>query len=292
MSERGMRLGGLAALAALAVGCSSDPQAQAASCPPSPFQSAKTLVIAHAGGEGLGPANTIEAMRISRQVGADMNDADVHITADGVLVAIHDPTVDATTDGTGAVSSFTLDELQQLDAGAKFTTPDGQFSFRGTGVRVPTIEQVLTEFPDWRTSLEMKTGGDAPKALCELLTRLDAFDRVYVSSSDDAYTDAFKPLCPTVVTTVTDALVPIMRAERTNSDSTWCSPAPISQPPFYSSRGRPTAESLLWAHDHGMANFTWTVDDPADLRYLAELGIDAVYTRFPDRARAIVDEVG
>jgi glycerophosphoryl diester phosphodiesterase len=279
------------AAAVLVVGCSSGSTTRsAAPCAPSPFQAAKTLVIAHAGGEGIGPANTLEAMRLSRPF-ADANDADVQITKDGVLVAIHDPTVDATTDGTGPVSDFTLAELQRLDAGAKFAGPDGSFPFRGRGVRIPTIEAVLTEFPDWRTSLEMKTGGDAPRALCDVLTRTGASDRVYVSSSDDAYIDAFKPLCPTVVTTVTDAMVPIMIAERAKPDSTWCSPAPIGQPPFDSTRGRPTRESLKWAHDHAMANYTWTIDDPADMRYLAELRIDGFYTRRPDIARKIVDDV-
>jgi glycerophosphoryl diester phosphodiesterase len=280
-------------LAGMLASCASAAKAPAAEkppCPPSRFQQSKMLVIAHAGGEGLGPANTIIAMQRSMAAGADVNDADVHITKDGVLVAIHDATVDATTNGHGNVSDFTLAELQQLDAAWAFAGPNNDFPLRGTGVKIPTIENVLTTFPHRLTSLEFKVGGDAPKAMCELLTRLGALNDVYMSSSDDAYINDFNPRCPTVVSTVTDAMVPLMIAARENG-TPYCSPVPIGQPPFDNSRGRPTAESLKWSHDHGMANFTWTVDDPADIKYLAEIGTDGVYTRFPDIARKIVDDL-
>lgn len=260
-----------------------------ASCPPSPFRQEQTLVIAHAGGEGLGPANTLEAMRASFAAGADVNDADVHITADGVLVAIHDDTVDATTDGTGKVIDHTLDELRALDAAWHFAGPGNDFPLRGAGVVIPTIDEVLTEFPDTLTSLEMKNDtGDAPKALCALLRRLDRTDDVYVSSDTDPAIEEFKTLCPEVTTTVTEAMVPPMLAAQ-ESGEPWCSPVPIGQPPYRESR-KPTAESVQWSHDHGLANFTWTVDDPETLRYLVEIGMDGVYTRRPDIARRIVDE--
>jgi glycerophosphoryl diester phosphodiesterase len=248
------------------------------------------LVIAHAGGEGLGPANTLAAMRASFVAGADANDADVHITADGVLVAIHDDTVDATTNGHGYVIDKTLTELRTLDAAWAFAGPGSNFPLRGTGVTIPTIEEVLTEFPNVLTSLELKDDtGRAPNALCTLLRRLGRTGHIYVSADTDPAQEEFKARCPEVATTLTDALVPVMRAARA-SDSDWCSPVPIGQPPYSADR-KPTRESLKWTHDHGLASFTWTVDDPATLRELAEIGMDGVYTRYPDVARKIVDDV-
>ena len=227
------------------------------------------LVIAHAGGEGLGPANTMAAMRRSMEVGADVNDADVHLTADGVLVAIHDDTVDATTNGSGFVRDKTLNELKALDAGTAFAGPKNDYPFRGRGVTIPTIEEVLVAFPGRLTSLELKDdSGPAPEVLCALLRRLGAMSAVYVSADTDPPVEQFKAVCPEVVTTVTEALVPVMRAAQA-SGSAWCSPVPIGQPPFRADR-KPTAESLKWSHDHGLANFTWTVDDPDTLRYLAK----------------------
>jgi glycerophosphoryl diester phosphodiesterase len=261
----------------------------AAPCPASKFRQSKMLVIAHAGGEGLGPANTLNAMRASFAAGADVNDADVHITADGILVAIHDDTVDATTNGSGLVIDKSLAELQTLDAAWSYAGPNKDFPLRGKGVTIPTIEQILTEFPHTLTSLEFKDNtGDAPKAMCALLRRLGRTDSVYVSSDTDPPIEELKVLCPEVTTTVTDALVPIMRAART-SGAAWCSPVPIGQPSYNADR-KPTVESLKWSHDHGLATFTWTVDDPATLRYLVSIGMDAVYTRRPDIARKVVDE--
>ena len=291
MVIRGRRWGSVVAVSGLGllVGCSG-PTTAAAPCPRSPYQQRKTLVIAHAGGEGLGPANTLEAMRLSRAAGADVNDADVHLTKDRVLVAIHDDTVDATTDGTGLVIDKTLAELRKLDAGLHFKDSAGGFPFRGKGVTIPTIEDVLTQFPGVLTSLEFKdNSGPAPQIMCDLLHKTGRASSVYVSSDTDPPIEEFKKLCPEVTTTVTDAMVPIMLAAE-KSGARWCSPVPIGQPPYSADR-RPTLESLKWSHDHGLANFTWTIDDPSTLRYLAGIGMDAVYTRFPDVARKIVDEV-
>jgi glycerophosphoryl diester phosphodiesterase len=98
----------------LAAGLQLDQQraGDARSVPSEPVSPSKMLVIAHAGGEGLGPANTIEARRLSMAAGADGNDVDVHVTADGVLVAIHDDTVDATTNGKGFVRDKTFAEVE------------------------------------------------------------------------------------------------------------------------------------------------------------------------------------
>jgi glycerophosphoryl diester phosphodiesterase len=274
----------------LACSSTSGAPALVAPCPPSPFHTSKMLVIAHAGGEGLGPANTVEAMRLSMAAGADVNDVDIHVTADGVLVAIHDDTVDATTNGKGFVRDKTFAEVEALDAGVTFAGPKNDFPFRGKGVKIPTIEQVLTEFPDRLTSLEFKDNdGPAPEILCALLRRLGRTKSVYLSSDEDPAIEQFKADCPEVATTVTDAMVPIMRAAQASGEA-WCSPVPIGQPPYNADR-KPTKATLKWSHDHGLANFTWTVDDPETLRYLAKIGMDAVYTRRPDVARKIVDSI-
>src|SRR5512139_4333535 len=92
---------------------------------PHPILRGAPLLIAHRGGAALVPENTIEAFRQAADVwAADMIELDVHATADGHCVVIHDPTVDRTTDGTGEVAAMSLDQLQRLDAGYRFS-PDG-----------------------------------------------------------------------------------------------------------------------------------------------------------------------
>src|SRR5215210_2416980 len=87
--------------------------------------------LAHRGASEMAPENTMEAFRLGVEVGAGGLELDVHLTRDGRLVVIHDPTVDRTTGGTGAVAQMTLDEIRALDAGHEFTPDDlGTFPYR------------------------------------------------------------------------------------------------------------------------------------------------------------------
>jgi glycerophosphoryl diester phosphodiesterase len=143
-----------------------------------PVLEGKPLLVAHRGGAGLAPENTLAAfMNGARTWGADMTELDVHATLDGHCVVIHDPTVDRTTDGSGAVVSMTLAELRRLDAGHRFTRDGRTFPFRGQGVTVPTIEEVLEALPDMRFIVEVKDGR-AQRPLFDVVRRLDARDRI------------------------------------------------------------------------------------------------------------------
>jgi len=241
-------------------------------------------VIAHAGGEGLGPSNTIEAMARSLIAGADILDVDLRMTSDGVIVARHDRDVASTTDGTGLVDEMTWAELQQLDAAAAWTgVPIDR------PVRVPSLEQVLVRFPGVTFSLEIKQEATPMGAvLCEVLAATDSVGRVYLSSNDDDALYAARDACPEVLITTTYRDLDEMRAAQEGTEG-WCAASPIGQPPYRD--GQPDAERIQTAHRRGMALFTWTVDDPAVLRELAEAGIDGVYTRRPDVARAVFDHV-
>ena len=267
---------------AVALATSVDSSPHATACAPSPWQSSPPLVIAHAGGEGLGPSNTIEAMVRSLDAGADILDVDLRMTSDGVIVARHDRDVASTTDGTGLVDEMTWAELQQLDAAAAWTgVPFDR------PVRVPSIEQVLVRFPGVTFSLEIKQQASPMGAvLCEVLAETDSIERVYLSSNDDDALYAAREACPGVLITTTYRDLDEMRAAPEGTEG-WCAASPIGQPPYRD--GQPDAERIQTAHRRGMALFTWTVDDPAVLRELAEAGIDGVYTRRPDVARAVFD---
>src|SRR5918997_5118102 len=115
--------------------------------------------LAHRGASSLAPENTIEAFRIALEAGAGGLELDVHMTRDGHIVVIHDATVDRTTSGTGAVSEMTLDELRGPDAGYNFS-PDGGLTrpYRGRGTKVPTLGEVLEEFPGVAVNIDIKAG--------------------------------------------------------------------------------------------------------------------------------------
>lgn len=107
-----------------------------------------TLVVAHRGAAADAPENTTEAYRLAVEAGADAIELDVHLTADGQLAVIHDETLDRTTDLSGAVATLTLDQIRAADAGYQFAAPDGSFPFRGRGLQVPTLLEVLEWLPE------------------------------------------------------------------------------------------------------------------------------------------------
>ncbi len=275
------RIGVLAAAGAL-LACESAAGPTAIPCAPSPFRAEPPLVIAHAGGEGLGPENTVAAMERSLAAGADALDVDLRMTVDGVIVARHDRDVATTTDGSGNVDSLTWAQIQQLDAAARW---DG--APVDDAVRVPSLEQVLQRFPDERISLELKqVEPSMAEPLCDLLRRTNSSDRVYLSSNEDAAVYAAGEACPEVLITTTYRDLDDMRAaEAAGTD--WCAASPIGQPPYR--EGRFDRERVEQSHDRGMALYTWVVDDPDVLRELADAGVDGVYTRRPDIARTVFD---
>ena len=114
-------------------------------------------VIGHRGAAALAPENTIISFERAVADGADAIEFDVHVSADGHVVVIHDPTLDRTTDGTGAVAELTLERIRAADAGARFTRDGMEHPYRGRGVRVPTLTEVLDRFPALPMLIEIKT---------------------------------------------------------------------------------------------------------------------------------------
>src|SRR5215213_3160249 len=147
-----------------------------------------TLHIAHRGGALLAPENTLPAFQQAvARYRTDMLELDVHLSRDGELVVSHDPTLERCTDAEGSLAERTLAQLQQLDAGYHFS-PDGQhFPFRGQGVRLPTLREVLRAFPGLRLNVEAKP--DVPgieDAMHALLREEGALERVCLGSELDA----------------------------------------------------------------------------------------------------------
>ena len=241
------------------------------------------LLIAHRGGAGLAPENTLEAFRQAvDDWAADMIELDVHATADGHCVVIHDPTVDRTTDGTGAVADMTLDELRRLDAGYRFT-PDGgkTFPFRGRGVRVPTIEEVLEALPNTRLTVEVKTGA-AQWPLFEAIRRAGAEDRVIAAGEADASRTEFASYAGPTSASSSD-LKRLYILHRLGLGRLWKSDVVAAQlPEHWQGRRILTPALVREFHRHGVDVHVWTVNDPDDMQRLLDWGVDGLVTDRPD----------
>lgn len=240
-------------------------------------------MIAHRGSRILWPENTMVAFGNALRSGADHLETDLQITADGHLVCFHDQTVDRTTDGAGRVSSFTLSELRKLDAGHRHRL-DGEFPFRGRGIRVPTLGEVLATFSDVGVVVDLKDDGMEGR-LVELLDRMNAWDRAIVGSFSDARLATFDRL----------AQGRGLRSGGPNTIRAWWAATRLGQPgptgfaaiqipPTYFGIRLADRRMIDTAHAAGLAVHVWTINHPNDIAELRRLGVDAIITDRVDLA--------
>jgi glycerophosphoryl diester phosphodiesterase len=249
-----------------------------------PFRIGRTLVIPHAGGDGLYPENTMIAWDNTMAAGGDVVDIDVFLTKDSVPIAFHDGTLDRTTNGTGRVSAHTFAELLKLDAGWNFKRA-GKFPFRGKDVRIPSVESVLRRFPKSLVTLDLKDQRLAVVVpVCQVLQKLNRTADVYVGIDTNEQVLEFRNKCPLIRTSGTSNERRAMRTARDTGDTTFVTKQLVSQPGYLADDGtiRITKEMLDFSHGKGIAVLTWVVDDPQDMAQLIDLGIDGIYTRRPD----------
>ncbi|MDY7075505.1 MAG: glycerophosphodiester phosphodiesterase [Chloroflexota bacterium] len=250
------------------------------------------LVMAHRGGRRLWPENTLYAFEHAVELGVDVLEMDIHSTKDGVLVVIHDHTVDRTTDGAGAVQGFTLAELEELDAGHNWTADEGQsFPFRGQGLAVPTLDEVFVAFPDVPMNIEIKqTQPSITAPLCQMIRERGMTERVLIASFDADTVREFRRACPEVATTSGEDEVRILFGlNQVFLGAIYSPPAEALQVPEYSGDLHVVTERFVnTAHERNMEVHVWTVNDIDDMQRFLNLGVDGIITDYPDQLLALL----
>jgi glycerophosphoryl diester phosphodiesterase len=245
------------------------------------------LVMAHQGGNGLWPDNTLFAFERAAALGVDVLEMDVHSTADDVAVVIHDSTVDRTTDGNGAVHDFTLAELQTLDAAYRWTPDGGQtYPYRGQGITVPALEELFVAFPGMPMNIEIKQAQPSIAApLCQLIRDYDMADKVLVVSFHKEATVEFRDICAEVVTgTTQNEVIALFALGKLHLEGAYGLPAGAVQVPEYRSGLHVITQRFVdGAHNRRLQVHAWTINDKADMRRLIDLGVDGIITDYPDR---------
>jgi glycerophosphoryl diester phosphodiesterase len=244
-------------------------------------------VIAHRGGAGLRPEETLEAYDHAARLGADILEIDARATADGAIVCLHDATVDRTTDGSGAVATLTLAELRRLDAGYRWTQDGGRtFPYRGKGLQVPTLEEVLKRHARSRMVIEMKVRTpDFARSLCSLARDAGMAQRVLVASFDYATLDAFRQSCPDVATSMSQREAQIFWLLGKLRLAAASSPDAVAlQVPERFGGVEVLAPALIAAaRGRNLRVHAWTINDEEAMRRLISLGVDGIMTDRPDR---------
>ena len=254
----------------------------------------RPLVMAHRGGAGLWPENTMHAFAQAIALGVDVLEMDLHGTADGALVIIHDGTVDRTTNSTGAVGALMLAELKKLDAGYRWTNDGGRtFPFRGRSITIPTLREVLDAFPGSRLNIDIK-GAPQPalvKNFCRSLRESRATASVNVASFNWQTLAEFRQECPEVSTSagfdevlalLSDAPAGGQQQQGTAADKAH-RPRVVQVPESAGGRELLTAKLIEAAHRRGLEVHVWTVNDEAAMRRMIKLGVDGIITDRPDK---------
>lgn len=258
--------------------------------PSSIFLSDRLLNIAHRGGNRLRPEQTILAWESALALGVDALEMDFRATSDGALVMMHDQTVDRTTNGTGRVDELTFAEIRALDAGYDFT-PDGgaTFPYRGQGVQVPTLEEVLARFPGVPLNIEIKAENPASviPSFVELLDRYDMRPHVLVASFSDTLMFAFRAAAPDVLTSLSPLEVAQLLVLTPEQEELYSPPALFVQvPPFSGGTRVLSAELVQKAHRLGMFVHAWDVDD--QMQATIDLGVDGLIVDDPEALQGLL----
>lgn len=239
------------------------------------------VAIAHRGSRMLWPENTDTSFRGAYDMGFRHFETDLHLTSDGVLVCFHDHTVDRTTNGSGRVEDHTLAELQHLDAGHRHGSGAG-FAFRGNGTTVPTLDWLLTTFPDVSLVVDLKTDG-LERPLAALIEEHQAHDRFIVGSFVDARLSEFRRLTSDRVPVSSGPALARMWVLASRVGRGGGGNVAALQLPTHMRGVRVVDERLInRAKTAGLQVHVWTVNDPIEMTRLLDMGVDGLVTDRPD----------
>jgi glycerophosphoryl diester phosphodiesterase len=226
-----------------------------------------------AGGPG---ENTMSAFEAAIDMGYRYIETDAHATADGVLVALHDDTLDRVTDRTGVVADLPWSEVRKARVG-------------GTE-QVPLLEDLLALHPDVRVNIDPKHDA-AVEPLAEAIRRTGAVDRVCIGSFSDrrlARTRALlgDSLCTSMGPRQIARLIAASRGLPAGRFTAACAQVPVRRGPV----PLVTARFLDAAHSRGLQVHVWTIDDPTEMVNLLDLGVDGIMTDAPAVLKRVLDD--
>jgi glycerophosphoryl diester phosphodiesterase len=256
------------------------------------FTGPEPRLFAHRGASARAPENTLESFRLAREQGVTYLELDVHLSADSELVVIHDSSVSRTTGRRGKIENMSLAEIRKLDAGFKFTMDHGRtYPYRGRGLRVPTLSEVLEAFPHMGITVELKpTRAGIADALARVLRFHRAEDRVIVASHEHELLAAFRAVSPSVATSFSkDEVREFLLRLRGGTMDGYRPPGVAFQVPEYKGLRRVVSRAVIEAvHRFDVEVHVWTVNEPVHIARLLSWGVDGIMTDDPARAIANV----
>jgi glycerophosphoryl diester phosphodiesterase len=244
------------------------------------MQSSGPLIFAHRGASAYAPENTLASFRLAAELGADGIELDTKLSSDGVVVVMHDQTVDRTTNGKGSTSNLTADALHQLDAGS-------HFSLKYKGEPVPTLEEVFeavgnrvyinVELTNYASPLDA-----LPGRVAELIRKHGLVDRVIISSFHPLNLIRFRKLLPSVPL----ALL-ALKGQAGGWARSWVGGLfpQNALHPYFSDVDAALVERV---HRGGKKVNVWTVNNEAEICRLLACKVDGIITDDPVLAKKVL----
>ncbi|MHB8669790.1 MAG: glycerophosphodiester phosphodiesterase [Acidimicrobiales bacterium] len=250
------------------------------------------IALAHRGGAGAWPENTMPAFENAVALGYRYVETDVHTTADGVLVAFHDDVLDRVTDRKGAISALPWSEVRRarVQPPAAGATSSSSGGGDGPDAPIPRLEELLGTWPELRINIDPKHDR-AVDPLVEVLERTVSHDRVCIGAFSDRRLARVRRLTANrVCTSLGPAGIARLRLA--------CTGAPVGRfvagcaqvPARTGGRTLVDAAFLRTAHLRGLPVHVWTIDDPAEMRRLLDLGVDGLMTDHPAVLKQVLVE--
>ena len=246
--------------------------------------------VAHRGSRILWPENTMIAFSGAVDLGFEWLETDLHLTSDGTLVCIHDATLDRTTDRSGPVSSIAVAELAEIDAGHQHAPYEG-FPYRSADARIPTLEELVTSFPDVRIILDLKRDG-LSEPLWRLVEAHRLHDRLIVGSFSDRRLSEFRKISGGSVASSTGPA----RSVAAFAGAVMGRAPRLADAVQFPTRLGPlhplNARTVASFHRRGYQAHVWTVNEASEMHRFYDLGVDAVISDRPDVLRQVLIERG
>lgn len=248
--------------------------------------------IAHRGGAEELPENTMPAFAAAVQLGYRHLETDAHVSRDGVVYSFHDSVLDRVTDGHGALGDNDSGDINRADGAYHFSRDGASFPLRGTGVHIPSMEEVLTTWPDVFVNIDCKSDA-VVEPLVRLLRRVRAFDRVCVGSFKDARIARVRHLTHGEVCTSAGPRAMTAAWIASRSGRMPRLGADCLQVPTRTGRIRIVDRRFIdAAHRADLQVHVWTIDDETEMRSLLDLGVDALMTDRPTLLREVLRSRG
>lgn len=240
----------------------------------------KPLIIAHRGASGIAPENTMTAFQKAAAMGVQMIELDVHLTKDDQLAVIHDPTLNRTTNGSGRVLDYTWPELQKLDAGSWFGPEFAE-------ERIPSLEEVIAKVKDIQINIEVKIPAEGNREeVCQrtvsgLINTLNqaGLERFWVSSFDFSLLNSLRKLNSDLKLAYLFYRLPL----RWRKEMRAWSQVINAVHPHRLITGKRLLEE---AANLELTVRVWTVDTPPSIRRFTRMGVDGIFSNYPERCLA------